>query len=30
MKMGGKLIKFHKFNQDDANANLNSSLSPID
>lgn len=27
---GGKLIKFHKFNNDDANANLNSSLSPID
>lgn len=27
---GGKLIKFHKFNSDDANANLNSPLSPID
>lgn len=27
---GGKLINFHTYNKDDASANLNSSLSPID
>ena len=30
IKMGGKLVGFHKFNNDDANANINSSISPID
>lgn len=30
IKLGGKLISFHKFNTDDASANLNSSISPID
>lgn len=30
IKMGGKLISFHKFNTDDKTANINSTLSPID
>ena len=30
IEKGGKLIHFHEYNKEDANANINSSLSPID
>ena len=30
IEMGGKLIKFHKFNREDMQAKLNSTISPID